>query len=137
MQMSKEELQSLMSDTAHNAVLTTREEFGIELDHSPQSIALVDVVILKWLEKYQESALTNDMVFTICNLYGAYIGEIFRQLVGGHWHYDQSNPEAPYIVLAYAGHTYAFAGICYQRLVNDSQISVKSYFDQAVSNNVQ
>lgn len=137
MQMSKEELQSLMSDTAHNAVLTTREEFGIELDHSPQSIALVDVVILKWLEKYQESALTNDMVFTICNLYGAYIGEIFRQLVGGHWHYDQSNPDAPYIVLAYAGHTYAFAGICYQRLVNDSQISVKSYFDQAVSNNVQ
>ncbi|MBT1063618.1 hypothetical protein KJY73_08540 [Bowmanella sp. Y26] len=137
MQMTKEELASLMSDTAHNAVLTTREEFGIELDHSPQSVALVDVVILKWLEKYQESALENNIVFTVCNLYGAYVGEIFRKLVGGSWHYDQSNPEAPYIVLEYAGHTYAFAGICYQRLVNDSQISVKSYFDQAVSNNVQ
>lgn len=137
MQMTKEELASLMSDTAHNAVLTTREEFGIELDHSPQSVALVDVVILKWLEKYQESALENNIVFTVCNLYGAYVGEIFRKLVGGSWHYDQSNPEAPYIVLEYAGHTYAFAGICYQRLVNDSQISVKSYFDQAVSNNIQ
>ncbi|MBN7820714.1 hypothetical protein [Bowmanella yangjiangensis] len=137
MQMTKDELASLMSDTAHNAVLTTREEFGIELDHSPQSVALVDVVILKWLEKYQESALENNIVFTVCNLYGAYVGEIFRKLVGGSWHYDQSNPEAPYIVLEYAGHTYAFAGICYQRLVNDSQISVKSYFDQAVSNNVQ
>ncbi|GAA0361034.1 hypothetical protein GCM10009092_26680 [Bowmanella denitrificans] len=137
MQMTREELHSLMSDTAHNAVLTTREEFGIELDHSPQSVALVDVAILKWLEKYSDSALENAAVFTICNLYGAYIGEIFRKLVGGHWHYDNSNPDAPYVVLEYAGHTYAFAGICYQRLANDSQISVKNYFDQAISNNAQ
>ena len=58
-------------------------------------------------------------------------------MVGGHWHYDVSDPDAPYVVLEYAGKAYAFAGICYQRLVNDSQISVKSYFDQAISNNAQ
>jgi hypothetical protein len=39
-------------------------------------------------------------------------------------------------VLDYAGSTYAFAGICYQRLVNDSQISVRSYYNQALTNNV-
>ncbi|MDF2177236.1 hypothetical protein P2G88_03140 [Aliiglaciecola sp. CAU 1673] len=137
MEMTREELESLMADSAHNAVLTTKEEFGVELDNSPHSIAKVDEVLHKWLAKYKGQALEEKAVFTLCNLYGAYVGEIFRKLVGGHWHYDLSNPEAPYIVLEYAGHTYAFAGICYQRLVNDSQISVKRYFDQALSNNVQ
>ncbi|GAB3038404.1 hypothetical protein [Bowmanella dokdonensis] len=137
MQMTREELASLMADSAHNAVISTRDEFGVELDSSPESVALVDQVILKWLEKYKNQALENEAVFTICNLYGAYVGEIFRKRVGGHWHYDASNPDAPYVVLEYAGHTYAFAGICYQRLVNDSQISVKNYFDQALANNAQ
>jgi hypothetical protein len=137
MQMTREELENLMADSAHNAIVATREEFGIELDNSVDSVALVDEVILKWLERYKDKSLENNAVFTLCNLYGAYVGEIFRKLVGGHWHYDQSNPDTPYVVLEYAGHTYAFAGICYQRLVNDSQISVKNYFDQAVSNNAQ
>lgn len=56
--------------------------------------------------------------------------------MGGNWAYDESDPSAPSIVMNYAGNTYAFAGICYQRLVNDSKISVKSYFDQALANNL-
>lgn len=137
MQMTREELEQLMADSAENAIETTKEEFNLELDGSVESIALVDDVILSWIEKYKDQALEDNAVFTICNIYGAYVGEIFRQRVGGHWHYDESDPDAPYVVLEYAGKTYAFAGICYQRLVNDSQISVKNYFDQAVANNAQ
>ncbi|WP_088328910.1 hypothetical protein [Lacimicrobium sp. SS2-24] len=137
MHMTREELENLMADSAHNAIVATREEFGIELDNSVESIAMVDEVILKWLQRYKDQSLENNAVFTLCNLYGAYVGEIFRKRVGGHWHYDQSNPDTPYVVLEYAGHTYAFAGICYQRLVNDSQISVKNYFEQALENNAQ
>jgi hypothetical protein len=106
------------------------------LDGSEQSIDLVDDVILSWLGRYKDKALEENAVFTICNIYGAYIGEIFRNKVGGNWAYDESDPSAPYVVLNYAGNTYAFAGICYQRLVNDSKISVKSYFEQALANNL-
>ena len=134
MQMTREELTQLMHDSAQNAVKTTKEEFQIDLDGSPESIALIDDVILAWIEKYKDQALEDNAVFTICNIYGAYVGEIFRELVGGHWHYDDSDPEAPYVVLEYAGKTYAFAGICYQRLVNDSQLSVNNYFTQALGN---
>ena len=137
MQMSREELEQLMADSAENAIETTMEEFQIELDGSAESIALVDDVILSWIDKYKDQALEDNAVFTLCNIYGAYVGEIFRKLVGGHWHYDVTDADAPYVVLEYAGRSYAFAGICYQRLVNDSQISIKNYFDQAVSNNVQ
>lgn len=137
MSMTREQLDELMSDSAHNAVLTTRDEFGIELDGSPESISVVDDVILKWIEQYKDQALESKAIFTICNIYGAYVGEIFREVIGGEWIYNDANPEAPHVLLEYGGHSYAFAGICYQRLVNDSQISISNYFNQAVSNNTQ
>lgn len=137
MRMTSVELAELMADSAENAIATTQEEFNITLDGTEQSIDLVDDAILSWLGKYKSQALEEDAVFTICNIYGAYIGEIFRNKVGGEWNYDESDPEAPYVVLNYAGSCYAFAGICYQRLVNDSQISVKDYYEQALANNMQ
>jgi hypothetical protein len=135
--MTSSELAELMTDCAQNAVLTTADEFKVDLDGSEQSIQLVDDVILSWLEKYKSQVLEADAVFTLCNIYGAYVGEIFRKKVGGDWNYDESNPDAPYVVLNYAGSSYAFAGVCYQRLVNDSQVSLKHYFEQALTNNIQ
>ncbi|MFT4995174.1 MAG: hypothetical protein ACI965_002216 [Paraglaciecola sp.] len=137
MRMTREELTQLMADSAQNAVKTTKEEFNLTLDNTEQSLAMVDNAILSWLSKYKDNALEDNAVFTICNIYGAYVGEIFRKKVGGNWSYDESDPDAPYVVLEYAGNSYAFAGICYQRLVNDSQISIKNYFEQAVANNLQ
>jgi hypothetical protein len=137
MQMTSAELTDLMIDSAQNAVTTTKEEFNVILDSSEQSIELVDDVILGWLDRYKNQSLETNAVFTICNIYGAYVGEIFRDKIGGNWAYDESDVDAPYVVLDYAGSTYAFAGICYQRLVNDSQISIKSYYAQALANNIQ
>jgi hypothetical protein len=137
MQMSQEELTELMVDCAQNAVITTQQEFNIELDGTDQSLELIDEVILGWLARYRNEALEENAIFTLCNIYGAYVGEIFRSKIGGNWNYDVSDPDAPYVVLEYAGNTFAFAGICYQRLVNDSDISIKSYFQQAVANKMQ
>lgn len=137
MQMTSAELTQIMIDSAQNAITTTEEEFNLLLDGSEESIDLVDDVILSWLGRYKDQALEESAVFTICNIYGAYVGEIFRNKVGGNWNYDESDPDAPYVVLNYAGSTYAFAGICYQRLVNDSQISIKNYYEQALANNLQ
>ena len=137
MQMTPEEITQLMADSAQSAIETTMEEFGVTLDSSDKSVELIDDVILSWLGKYKDQALEENAVFTICNIYGAYLGEIFRKKVGGNWSYDESNLDAPYVVVQYAGNSYAFAGICYQRLVNDSQISVSNYFERAVSQNIQ
>ncbi|MFC6439542.1 hypothetical protein [Bowmanella sp. JS7-9] len=137
MDMTQEELDQLMIDSAQNAVDTTKQEFNVKLDNSPESIVQVDSVLLAWLDRYKDQVLEDQAVFTLCNIYGAYVGEVFRQHVGGQWRYDGSNPDAPYVVLEYAGHSYPFAGICYQRLVNDNQISVRNYFEQAIANNTQ
>lgn len=133
--MNNLELQQLMTDSANNAVLTSQEEFDITLDFSLESIEKVDTIIVGFLDRFKAQALEDKAIFTICNIYGAYVGETFKKLAGGEWLLDQSNPDAPSIYIAINEHTYAFAGICYERLVNDSTISVQEYFDKAISSN--
>ena len=132
--MSPDELNKLMSDCAKDAAVTAADEFNIELDNSPESVALVDDVLLSFVDKYHDLALEDEAVFTICNIFGAYIGEILKAQLDGEWIYDQSNPKAPSVFLKVGENTYALAGICYERLVNDSQISVFAYYEQALAN---
>ena len=133
--MSPDELNKLMSDCAKDAAVTAADEFNIVLDNSPESVALVDDVLLSFVDKYHDLALEDEAVFTICNIFGAYIGEILKAQLDGEWIYDQSNPKAPSVFLKVGGeNTYALAGICYERLVNDSQISVFAYYEQALAN---
>ena len=135
--MSPNELEQLMIDSAQDAVNTALEEFDITLDYSPESIAIIDDILLSFIDKYHDKALEDEAVFTICNIFGAYVGETLKRIVGGTWFYDQSNADAPYVLLEIGDKSYAFAGICYERLVNDSQVSVKIYFDNALNNHLQ
>jgi hypothetical protein len=130
--MEQQALNQLMRESADDAVKTSREQFAIELDFSAESISLVDAIILKFLDTFNDQALEDKAVFTICNIYGAYIGEVFRKLAGGQWQYNLQDEEAPAIMLMYQDKTFAFAGICYERLVNDSNVSVQRYFSQAL-----
>ena len=134
--MSPDELNKLMADCANDAVATAKEEFDIVLDNSPASITLVDDILLSFVDKYHDLALEDQAVFTICNIFGAYVGEILKAQLDGQWIYDQSNPNAPTVFLKVGENTYALAGICYERLVNDSQISVFAYYEQALSNHL-
>jgi hypothetical protein len=131
--MQQNELDQLMHDSANNAVHVAEEEFGVTLDFSADSISVVDDILLSFIERYHDQALQDNAVFTLCNIYGAYVGEVYRLLAGGEWRYDTSNKNAPYVILEVGDRTYAFAGICYERLVNDSRTSVKAYFDQALN----
>ncbi len=132
--MSPEEINKLMSECAKDAVTAAASEFDITLDHSPASVALVDKILLDFVEKYNDKALEDEAVFTICNIFGAYIGEVLKSQVGGTWVYDQSSPDAPTVMLQVGENTYAFAGICYERMVNDSKVSVNAYYEIALGN---
>jgi hypothetical protein len=135
--MEQQALNKLMRDSASDAIKTSKEEFGIELDFSSESISLIDTIISKFLDIYNDQALEDKAVFTICNIYGAYIGEVFRKLAGGQWQYNLQDEEAPSIMLMYQDKTFAFAGICYERLVNDNTVSVERYFTEAIGGATQ
>jgi hypothetical protein len=130
--MQQQGLNQLMRESADDAVKTSKEEFGIELDLSAESITLVDAIILKFLDTFNDQALEDNAVFTICNIYGAYVGEVFRKRAGGQWQYNLQDEEAPSIMLMHQENTFAFAGICYERLVNASNVSMHRYFNEAL-----
>lgn len=130
--MNQDELNQLMEESADNAVQTAKDEFSIELDFTAETLDGVDKSILGFLNKYPEDALQEKAIFTICNIYGAYLGETFKkQHKQASWVYDDSAPEAPSIFLAAFDKTFAFAGVCYEKLVKDSTVSVAEYFRQA------
>lgn len=131
--MNNIELLQLMNDSAKDAVLASKEQFDIELDYSMESIALVDFAINNYLDTFKAQALEDKAVFTICNIYGAYIGESFRKLAGGNWMLDETKAVAPSIFISIDDKQYAFAGICYEKLVNDNKVSIKQYFDLALA----
>ncbi|GGW87912.1 hypothetical protein [Alteromonas halophila] len=135
--MNATDLDTLMHDTARDAVDVARQEFDIALDYSKESVARVDDILLGFLDRYRDQALEDSAVFTLCNVFGAYVGEVFRNHFGGDWHYDKSNPDAPHVLLEIGNRSYAFAGICYERLVNDSDVSVNAYFLHAASQHSQ
>ncbi len=131
--MNNNELLQLMTDSADDAVIVSRDQFKIALDFSPASVSLVDAAINLYLDTYKAQALEDKAVFTICNMYGAYVGETFRRIKGGSWILDKENDKSPNVFLAKDNNTYAFAGICYEKLVNNSAVSISEYFDQAIA----
>ena len=107
-------------------------EFKLTLDFSEKSIIEIDSIIVGFLDKYKAMALEDKAIFTICNLFGAYIGQTFLNIKQGQWIYDQLNEDAPSVFMTSGEHSFAFAGICYKKLVEDSSISVNDYFKQAI-----
>lgn len=131
--MNNVELVNLMQGSANDAVTASKEQFDIALDFSSESVSLVDIVINSYLDTFKAQALEDKAVFTICNIYGAYVGETFQKLVGGSWIFDDKQEDAPSVFVSIDDKQYAFAGICYEKLVNDSKVSIKQYFDLAVA----
>lgn len=133
--MLQQDLNTLMRETANDAVNAAKEACDITLDFSASSVAKVDSTIEHFIKTFPSQTLENKAIFTLCNMYGAYVGEIFRQFAGGQWHYDTSAPGAPTIVLISKDKSYAFAGICYDKLVKNPDIQIKEYFDKALAAN--
>ncbi|MER2494422.1 hypothetical protein [Catenovulum sediminis] len=136
--MNQAEITLLMEESATDAVNYIRDEYAVTLDYSIESIAQIDKIILWSIAKLKdEKERKQDFIFVICNMLGAYMGETFRKHIGGEWLYDDSDPNAPTVMLSFSSHTFAFPGICYQKLVNDVNTNVKKYFDIAISNVTQ
>lgn len=133
--MQQQELDTLMKDTANDAVKAAEVEFGISLDFSAASIVQVDQTMAQFIKAFPSQSLEDKAIFTLCNMYGAYMGEVFKRLAGGQWHYDTSAPEAPTIFLIIKDKSYAFAGICYDKLVKNPDIQLNEYFLKALAAN--
>jgi hypothetical protein len=88
--MTESEMQTLMKQYAANAVLYAKENDGVILDYSEQSIVAVDQILAALtsggLFKISELVPEQDEnLWIICKLFGGYVGEVIARNMGATW----------------------------------------------------
>ena len=129
--MQQQELDTLMQQMFADTKSYAEEQFQISLDGSEASVADVDVLIEKLIASASHDLSDNKVVFTLSNMLGGYVGEIFRQSHGGSWHYDTSDEQAPAVFLLKNEASYAFAGMAFQCLMQNSTLTMQQYYQHA------
>jgi hypothetical protein len=134
---TQQELDKLMQQCAADAVQFASEEYQINLDFSLESLELVDNILTRLHEINRLQRFSDEHLFTLCNIYGAYLGQIFISVVGGEWVHQKADETAPYVSLNYNNREFPLASLCFHKISKDTQLSVRDYLSQAMSNVMQ
>ncbi|GGB10500.1 hypothetical protein [Agarivorans gilvus] len=122
-------ISELMKATAKDAIDFAANEFNVTLDYSEESVSLVQAII----SKIDILSLDDNQLFTLSFMYGAYLGEVFIQHVGGNWlHIEESEDEPPQTFVAIGENTIAFPGKVYQALTSSDDQNLDEYYCELV-----
>ena len=135
--MQQSELNKLMQDAAADAVSYVKEEHHLTLNNSIESLTELDTVLSELSQREKSKQHSAEMLFTLCNILGAYIGELFIANVGGHWQHNKQDETAPFIFVQLNDKEFPFASVCYQKITRDNNISLLGYVKQAMANAMQ
>ncbi|WP_423186967.1 hypothetical protein ACO1PK_01765 [Alishewanella sp. d11] len=135
--MDAQELKALMQASAEDAKIYVQEKHHIQLAGDLASLAQVDEVLASLHADQQIKPHSAELLFTLCNIMGAYIGEVFIQQVGGAWQSNNIDQTAPYMAVQFGDKEFPFASVCYHKITNNNTISLQDYVNQAKQNAMQ
>ncbi|CAM3908056.1 hypothetical protein [Rheinheimera salexigens] len=131
------DISKLMQESANDAVIYCQQEHKITLDRSIESLQQLDKILAKFHQQEQQKPHDAEILFTISNMFAAYIGEVFIANVGGSWANNETDAKAPFIYIQFADKEFPFASVCYHKIMHDNTISVYDYVMQAMANALQ
>lgn len=135
--MQLQQLSELMQDAAKDAVRYAAEEHQLSLDNSLASLVQVDIMLSELHQRELAQQHSPEMIFTLCSILGAYIGEVFIAHSGGQWQQNNVDSKAPFIYVQHHDKEFPFASTCYYKITQDNSISLKNYVKQAMANAMQ
>jgi hypothetical protein len=135
--MNTEDLNKLMAESAKDAINYIQSIHGAAVTLCHDDLTVVDTVLTKLAISQIPDPLSQENLFTVCSILGAFVGEIFKNTAGGEWFMDESVPDAPFVVLNYAGKSFPFSSVCYEKIVNQPEISLAKYFELALGGATQ
>ena len=68
-----------------DAVDTAKQNFGVELDWSVESIREVEKILARLHEAMNDEAPSDETLQTFAKIFGSYLGEVVRREHGGQW----------------------------------------------------
>ncbi len=135
--MNPNELAELMLQSAKDAVSYAQEDHQVTLDLSLESLPLVDVLLSSIAHQQQKQRMSDAHMFALCNIFGAYLGQVFLSIVGGQWVHQTGDETAPYVSLNYNNKEFPLASLVYHKVTKNPDLSVNDYVRQAISNAMQ
>tara|TARA_R110002126_G_scaffold199679_2_gene347355 strand:+ start:9724 stop:10131 length:408 start_codon:yes stop_codon:yes gene_type:complete len=135
--MQPNDINKLMQDAAQDAVTYVEDQHQLQLDFTISSLASVDTVLTTLHQQQAQQSHSAELLFTLSNIIGAYIGEVFIANYGGYWHSNTADSAAPYISVHLSDKEFPFASVCYHKITQDNSISVADYVKQAATNVMQ
>ncbi len=132
MSVNTAELNELMKVSARDGIEYMTKEHNKPITLCQEDLAHVEIVLTKLALEHIKQPLTDKNLFTLCSILGAIIGETFKQARGGEWFMDESVPNAPFVVLNYAGKSFPFSSVCYEKIVKSPEVNIAKYFELAL-----
>jgi len=130
--MNTEELNQLMKQLQGDAVVFAKNDYDLQLTSDVADISKVDTIISA-LKERNSASFKDKELFTLSNVFGAYVGEVVRNAVGGSWLYDTSDEQAPAVRLIIDSSDYPFASVIYQHLTGSPDVSIQDYAQNAIA----
>lgn len=135
--MKPTELSELMLQSAKDAVSYAQEDHQVTLDLSLESLPLVDILLSSIAHQQQKQRMSDAHMFALCNIFGAYLGQVFLSVVGGQWVHQTGDETAPYVSLNYNNKEFPLASLVYHKVTKNPDLSVNDYVRKAISNAMQ
>ena len=135
--MDKPTVGDMMAAYAGDAVNHAKAACGITLDYSPDSVRQVENVLEQLYSAMPRGFLarlfgkrpSDGDVWSICKMYGGYIGEVVRRAGGGEWVLDTEITPGEQVIALRKGDGRMFPPSKVQkRLTNGSEDNVWFYF---------
>jgi hypothetical protein len=133
----QQQLNELMQTVAADAIAYASSDHNLTLTNSVDGLQLVDKLLGELHDREKKQRHSAELVFTLCNIIGAYIGEVFIAHVGGHWQHNQVDAAAPFVSVHFQDKEFPFASVCYHKITRDNNISLYDYVKQAMANAMQ
>ena len=115
---------AVMASLADEAVSRARSEFQQSLDFAPESVRKVEQILGKLYEVRAAGEMPDDRLHREAETWGAYIGEVIRRHMGGHWEKDHEVGGPDSYPLHHGGGQSFPVAWCGKRLINGDEDNV-------------
>ena len=118
-----------MAAYAQGAVNFVQSSLHQRLDFSEDSIKTVEEILGRYQSELPRASPTPETIDLVCNIFGAYIGEVMRRNVGGEWVLDDRLTPGSQTISLLVGHmqTMPSAKVC-KRIMNGAEDDVCFYY---------
>jgi hypothetical protein len=136
--MTNPTINEMMSAYAEDALDFARNNFGVSLDYTNESVrqveamaeALVEARPKNFISKLFRKGPSDEEVQTVCKMLGGYIGEVYRRSKGGDWGINEQFQALG----VFQGENWIFPpSKVHKRLTNGPEDNLWSYFSVLLS----